>query len=215
MVWLAFAALAVALAVTALYFVWIVRTAMKKRWLLLAALLVAPVLAVAALIGLGMSHKQYTDALYCGDDFYGASVALPKPTFAYDSHDSFHGDGFSIAVYPLPPEIRQRFSAKDASFQKDYPKAPSIRGPDWQTQHWRPTPPAPEYEKYVEFALSSGDLDNASGLADLFRTVREALARQGNFYAFVCKDGKYVPGNIDFFLVDLKGNRLILINHNT
>jgi hypothetical protein len=68
---------------------------------------------------------------------------------------------------------------------------------------------------HLDFALSGGDASDAPALHAHFRAIREALSRKGTFYSsFYSRKGDFA-GDIDFFLVDLKGGRLYTINHNT
>jgi hypothetical protein len=142
---------------------------------------------------------------------YDADVTLEDALYRYDSPRAFNGDGYSIAVHELPPEIRSRFEASDERLLSQFPMRPDYRH-KWETQHWQAGPITSDFKNHIDFALmgSKGD----PGLPGAFHAVREALAREQTFYAFFFKTPGGLLQNIDLFVVDLKGGRLYVINQN-
>ena len=133
-------------------------------------------------------------------------LVMGTPVFEHDSDRAFNGDGTSISIYELPPEIRSRFEAPDKKLLTEFPKRPHYRN-DWSVVTWKEAPLNEEYNQYLDFALFA-----ASGHSE---EIREALSRKGTYYAFFHYDHGDHPGNVDFFIIDLVRNRLYSINVNT
>jgi hypothetical protein len=195
------------------YGIWMIYTAVKKRWKRLTLQVAVPLSAFLVLMGISwivneLAHERYLEGL-CD-----TKVDLGRPIFEYDSERAFNGDGYSISVYELPSSIRARFEAADDRLLSDFPKHPSYRD-HWSFERWRRSPFDEKFQKYLDFALSSYDSDRASGLSEQFESIRNALSGDGAYYAFFYYSHGDYPGDIDLFIVDLKGNRLYFINHNT
>jgi hypothetical protein len=195
------------------YGIWMIYTAVKKRWKRLGLQVAVPLAAFLVLMGVSwivneLAHERYLEGLY------DTRVDLGTPIFEYDSERAFNGDGYSISVYELPPPIRARFASADARLLSDFPKRPSYRD-HWSFERWRRSPFDDKFQKYLDFALSSYDADRASGLSEQFDYIRKALSGDRAYYAFFYYSHGDYPGNIDLFIVDLEGNRLYSINHNT
>ena len=195
------------------YLIWMIVTAVKKRWRKLIILVAVPVVAYGILaITTGfIDRAAYRSYL---SDIYGTSVDYGDPIFEYHSDRSFHGDGYSIEIYKLPDSIRKRFEAADADLLEHFPKRPSYRD-DWETETWREAPFDRAFNDYLSFALSSYDADNANGLSGHFEDIRSALQSKRTFYSFFKYDHGDHPGNIDMFIIDLERDRVYEINHNT
>ena len=197
----------------AIYVVWIIRSIMRKRFRLLAGLILVPVLLLACLtagirVYSGSRYKQYLK------NVFSVPTDLDTPLFEYDSPRSFHGDGYSFSVYALPASVEARFSNPDVAVTNAFPIRPGYRD-DWKTVLWQGTPFPSDYDMYLHFALPSYDRDNRQELQKHFDRIREALSVQGSYFAFFHYDHGDHPGNIDFFLIDLIRKKLYIINHNT
>lgn len=195
------------------YGILMIYTAVKKRWKRLVLQGAIPMVAFLLLTGISSivnagAYERYLEGLY------DTKVHLPDPIFEYDSERSFNGDGYSISVYELPATIRARFESADERLISEFPRHPSYRD-HWSFERWRRSPFDEKFNKYLEFALSSYDSDQADGLSEHFRLIRKALTGDGAYYAFFYSSHGDYPGNIDLFIVDLEGNRLYSINHNT
>jgi hypothetical protein len=195
------------------YVVWIIRSIMRKRFRMLAGLMLVPVLLLACLtagmrVYSGYRHKEYLK------NVFSVSTDLGTPLFEYDSPRSFNGDGYSFSVYVLPSSVEARFSSPVPALTERFPVRPGYRD-HWKTVLWQSTPFPSDYEMYLQFTLSSYDRDNQQELQKHFDKTREALSMQGNYFAFFHYDHGDHPGNIDFFLIDLIRKKLYIINHNT
>ncbi len=106
------------------YGIWIIYTAVKKRWKRLGLQVGIPF--VAYLLLQGVSWIVYEDAYnrYL-EELYDTEVDLGQPIFEHDSERSFNGDGYSISVHELPSTIRSRFETADKRLLSDFPKHPS------------------------------------------------------------------------------------------
>jgi len=195
------------------YGIWMIYTAVKKRWKRLGLQVAVPLAAFLVLVGVSwivneVAHERYLEGLY------DTRVDLGAPIFEYDSERAFNGDGYSISVYELPPPIRARFAAADARLLSDFPKHPSYRD-HWSFERWRRSPFDEKFQEYLDFALSRYDAGNVSELTNHFEAIRSALKGEGSFYAFFYNRPSGYLGDVDFFIVDLVGGRLYSINHNT
>ncbi|MCW1916580.1 hypothetical protein OJ996_23535 [Luteolibacter sp. GHJ8] len=188
----------------------LVRTIRGKQWPRLRKLVLIPLLGFGLFLGANAAVRHFSYREYLAN-LFDTKVALGKPVFAYDSERSFNGDGYSITVYELPDPIRQRFSSADERLLSEFPKRPGYRK-HWQSESWRRTPFEARFAREVDMALN--DL-RGGDLKTRFAEVRETLSKEGAYYAFFYKKpGDYVA-NVDFYIVDLPGNRLYIINHNT
>jgi hypothetical protein len=203
------------LAVSAIpYLIWLGIMAYRKQWRKVAksALIPTAVYAIITLLavvaGYWDQHTQYTR-------IFGVSCQLTDPVYSYDSERAFNGDGYSLAIYVLPDTVRKRFEHPDVELLNTFPKHSEIDRGHWSTEFWRQGPVDPRFSKYVHFALSSYDQQKNQPLMDAFAAIQNALARTDAYYAFFKYDHRDYPGDIDFFLVDLKTGRIYIINHNT
>ena len=195
------------------YGIWIIYSIFKKKWKRVGFQIAIPVAVYVVLAGLSTLSSSKAHAEYL-DGLYDAQVELGSPIFEYDSDRSFNGDGYSFSVYELPAKIRKRFESVDDRLLTEYPKHPSYRN-HWQFEPWRQAPFDDKFKEYLDFALSSYDEGNASGLTKHFAAIRSALQRKGTFYAFFYNRPSGHVGDVDFFIVDLIEGRLYSINHNT
>lgn len=189
----------------------LVRSIRAKQWPRLRKLILIPLIGSVLFLGVDamVRHLSYREYLA---NLYGTKVTLGKPLFSYDSERSFNGDGYSITIYELPDSIRQRFSSADETLLSEFPKRPGYRK-HWQSERWRRTPFEARFAKYLKFALS--EYSPTSGLESQFAEIRKILAEEGRFYSFFYNQHDDRPGDADFFIIDLPGNRLYVINHNT
>lgn len=196
------------------YLVWVIYTAVKKRWKRVRLQLGIPIVFYALLFGISTLASVYERKQYFVD-LFDAKDELSAPLYEYDSPRAFNGDGYSLSIYELPPAVRARFETADAKLLLQFPKRPSVRS-HWQEEHWRSSPFDEKFSRYLDFALTSYDVGREPGLAEQFAKIREILSRNGDaYYAFFYFSHGDRPGDIDFFLIDLRGNRVYLINHNT
>ncbi|QDT01341.1 BCD family MFS transporter [Adhaeretor mobilis] len=195
------------------YGIWIIYTAVKKRWKRLGLQIGIPIIAFGLLAGASAIVNAGADERYL-EGLYDTEVDLGPPIFEYDSERAFNGDGYSISVYELPSSIRTRFEAADERLLSEYPKHPSYRD-HWSFERWRRSPFDGKFQEYLDFALSTYDAGNASELTNHFEAIRSALKSEGSFYAFFYYRPSGCVGDVDFFIVDLVGGRLYSFNHNT
>ena len=190
-----------------------IRAIIRKQWHKLRKIVITTaVVALTAKVGMTLLHKAVGREYSAG--VYDVSIDVDDPIFEYDSERSIHGDGYSISVYALPDSIRERFEAADDRLTSQFPKLPSYRN-KWKVIRWQKTPLDPSHQNYLAFAGSTYDAERSDGLPAHLGAMRDALSREGSFYAFLKFDHGSSPGNIDFFVVDLKGGKLYEINHNT
>jgi hypothetical protein len=164
------------------YGIWMIYTAVKKRWKRLGFMVAIPTSAILFLLGLTAiinagEFERYLEGLF------ETEVVLGEPLFQYDTERAFNGDGYSMAVYELPSTIRARFEAADERLLSDYPKRPHYRD-HWSVERWRRAPFNGRFQEHLDFALSSYHSDHVRGLAEEFRLIREALSGTGAYYAF-------------------------------
>ena len=94
------------------YLIWVIISALNKRWRKLVILAAVPVAAFGILLittGI-IDRAEYKNYL---SDIYDTDVDYDDPVFEYDSERSFNGDGSSIEIYELPDSIRERFESVD------------------------------------------------------------------------------------------------------
>jgi hypothetical protein len=187
------------------YAIWIIRTAIKKRWKKVGIQFAIPTAFFALLAGATAIAQSYASDRY-SKDFYDTDVKLAEPVFKFDSGRSFNGDGASIYIYELPEKIRHRFENQDRKLLSEYPKRPYYRR-DWSSVTWKEAPFDANLERYLDFALS--------GAGDHSAEIRDALSREGTFYSFFHNDYGGSAHDIDFFIVDLQVGRIYVINVNT
>lgn len=192
--------------------IWMIRAAIRRRWKQLGLLLLAPFLVFGAIWGITRTVIHFDYAKYLGS-LFDVKTAVEKPIFIYDSPRALNGDGYSIAVYELPPMVRERFEHVDCRLLTEYPIMPSNRS-HWTREHWRRGPLDARFDQYLQFALSETSRE-APGLSSHLDDIRQALTGRECYYAFFYfRHGTYL-GNIELFVIDLAANRLYLINSNT
>lgn len=160
--------------------------------------------------GAGAVHGRILDARYF-QGLFATSIRLSPPVFRYDSPRAFNGDGYTFEVYPLPPEIRQRFARFNPSQMAELPRRPDYRS-HWKASSWHRSPATEADRKYVDCAFAFG------GSAELGRFQEEAkrvLATTSAYLSYFYFDHGNHPGNVDLFIIDLERDRLFLINLNT
>ena len=187
------------------YGIWIILTAIKKRWQKLSLQIAIPVATYILLLVFAYFGESYIKAQY-DRNIYDSDGNLGDPIYEHHPERSFNGDGSSISIYDLPPKIRSRFENPDSKLLEDFPKRPDYRD-DWKVMRWREAPIDEEFNQYTNFALF--------GASNYSSDIKKALSRKGTYYAFFYYDHGENPGNIDFFIVDLVGGRIYSINVNT
>ena len=195
------------------YGIWILITITKKRWKKVGLQLVAPVAAFLSLWAVSSMRGMRVFPDYYAN-LFDADVSLQKPTFEFNSGRSGLGDGYSISIYELPEEIRNRFSPADSRLLTKFPRRP-FYCLDWQYERWKETPYNPSHQDLVDFALSDLFATPANGLPEQLEVVLSALSRKGNYYSCFHYSPNGGVGNIYFYVVDLVDGRLYLINQDT
>lgn len=196
------------------YLVWLGLAVYRRQWrkvrkgVMVPACIYVLITSVAVIAGYWEQRTHY-------DRIFATPCRLEDPLYNYDSARAFNGDGYSISVYRLPDTVRKRFERADAEPLSAFPQRSSLDRDDWDAEPWRRGPVDARFERYVWFALSSYDQTNNRELMDVFAAIRTALAGPDAYYAFFKYDHGDYPGNIDFFLVDLKAGRIYIINNNT
>jgi len=206
MIWIQLASVPLAL----VFIGWMVATAWRRRWRTLLFQLAGGIAYVGILWAAGAMHQRLEDSRYF-EGLFSTPTRLTTPLFRHDSPRAFNGDGYSFAVYPLPPEIRRIFENFDRQQLADFPRRPAFRS-HWKTRAWHPSPAVAGDRKYIDFALSGG---GSPELARLQADAKRALATAGGFIGYFYFDHGAHPGNVDLFIIDLERQRLFLINLNT
>lgn len=190
------------------YLIWVGRTAWRKRWGKVALQIVIP--AVLLFLWGWVTLRAWTErqnAYVAG--LFDAEAVLKSPVFEYNpKRDPGGGGGFTFGVYALPEAVRRRFESADARLRSEFPKRQGYRE-DWEAGPWREGPIEEAGERYFSFAVETAD----PGVREEVKTLREALGRPGTYYAFFKKEREGRVAGVDFFVVDLRGGRLYLINH--
>ena len=192
------------------YLIWMVVTAVKRRWRRLAYQAAAAVAYVGLLFLLDSWHYRYAEAQYFRG-LFGVAGKLPDPTFSYDSERAFNGDGYSLAAFVLPPAVKAQFQSFGETMAA-YPQRPDYRS-HWKTSPWRKTPSASSDKRYIDFALTSSFGSNVT--LEHQKAIRVLLSRDGSFFAYFYNEFEGYLGDIDLFVVDPANDRLYLINFNT
>ncbi|MEE9491795.1 MAG: hypothetical protein V3W04_00235 [Gammaproteobacteria bacterium] len=195
------------------YGIWFFISLIKKRWERAAWLFALPLLLFMIFHAISIPLEKIAYSKYLRE-IYDVEIDLKSAIYNYDSPRSFQGDGYSISVYELPIEIRQRFESADTRLLEQFPKRPNYRS-KWSIEQWSEAPLDPKFNKHLDFSLSSYDAKHVSELSSYFHDIRSALKQKNTYYAFFFKGHKDFPGNIDMFIIDLDNNRLYDINHNT
>lgn len=195
------------------YLIWMVVTGLKKRWKKLIIQIISPisfflVLFIGSDLANRAGYKSYIR------DVYDADPNLDNLIYEYDSDRSFQGDGYTIEVYKISNTLKDRFKKPDQTLFDHYPKLPSYRS-GWSRQRWVEAPFPQSLEMYLDFALSSYDARNETGMIFHHSNIRHALKSKNTYYAFFHKDFNGNPSNIDLFVVDLEKGFVYEINHNT
>jgi hypothetical protein len=190
------------------YGIWVWITAFRGKWKRVAQQIAYPALLLAIIwpVSHCLHAQKYAEYL---QGVFDTNVSLGTPIYEYESGRALNGDGYSISVYELPTAIRQRFQAADQRLLTQFPQTTRSRA-NWGVNHWAEGPFDPQYNTYLDFALSEYDVGREPSLAHRYQEMRAALARGRTYYAFF----DYLK-NIDFFVVDLEEGRLYMINHNT
>jgi len=144
---------------------------------------------------------------------YGVESKLDQEVYSYHSPRSFHGDGYSLVVYKLPKEIRQKFETADTNFLKKHP-SPSFRS-DWRSQRWSEGPLKEEQTYLLDFATPSYEARQSEELAERMQSLKTAIKSPTSYFAYFAMGGEQSVGDIYLFVVDLKNNLIYEINHNT
>ena len=195
------------------YGIWILHAVTRRNWKRIAVQLVTPcaallcLWAVSAICGIKMFPNYYAN-------LFDTDTTLRSPIFEYDSGRSGLGDGYSISVYKLPEEIRRRFESADARLLTSFPRRP-FYCMGWDHERWRETPNDIQFQEHLEFALSRSFSLEAEGLSAQFEAVRSAMRQPGNYYSLFYYTPNGGIGNIYFYVVDLVGGRLYLMNQDT
>ncbi len=189
------------------------RCALKKQWKKVGLHFAAVLVLGPSLWALANTIRAHEYSKYLSNIF-GANVTVGAAVFEYDTPRSFQGDGFSLVVYEAPESVRVQFENPDDKFTSEYPKRPLERK-DWLTRSWSKAPITPENAKYIRFALSEIPPPNSGDFDVHTKAIREALSHGRAYYSFFYNEPNGNLGDIDFFIVDLEGNRVYLINQNT
>lgn len=195
------------------YGIWILITATNKRWKRVGIMLAAPVAAFLFLWALSASRGLRVFPDYYAN-LFDTEVGVGSQLYEFNSGRSGLGDGYSISVYELPDEVRNRFGSADNRLLTQFPRRP-FYCLDWEYARWREAPTDPSSEKLADFALSDTFSREANGLSREFDAIRSALDRRGTYYACFYHAPNGVTRDIYFYVVDMVGGRMYLINQNT
>ncbi len=189
-----------------------VRNGIKKKWKLLAVQIITPVFLSAMLLGILNVYANYAHAKSLERIYATKIQKLPAPIYNYEEM-FFHGDGYSLTVYPLPKVIKNRFQKADKLLLTKYPKFPYREG--WQIVKWHKSPIDSKYKNYLSFAISSiSSMHSGKGMKNQLQAINNSLSRPGSFYSFVYWDLNNLS-DIDFFVIDLQQDKIYHINSNT
>ena len=200
----------------AAYLVWMVRAWRRGRKGLFwsqTAVAAAAVAALGFLMDLTPASHAYWDRRQT-EALTGIPFPFGKRVYRYDSERAFNGDGYSILVVELTPEVARYFHSPPAGFFANYPHKPDVRS-RWQAVHWRTGPARADEQKFIDFALGENAPNEQPLLDKAFASARRSLAKPTACYAYCyLQNGKNVS-DIDFFLIDPEERRLYIINSNT
>lgn len=206
------------------YLVWMVKTWRRGRKRLFWGQTTTAAMAVVALVFLldltpashGFWHWQRMKVLSGHTaDWTGVPFEFAKKTFWYDSSRCWNGDGRTVIVLKLPPEMAHYFSAPPPDFFAHYPKETA----SWinnQIVHWRSGPPKDDEKKFLDFAFIEGGYNEMAQLNKTFEAARRALTKPTTRYAYIYRyPGQKNPNDIDLFVIDPEEGLFYLINLNT
>jgi len=193
------------------WLIWAILAAVKKRWRRLAWLGSVPL----AWLALTWSLRELGWWINIGN-LYSVHASLGASLFHFETPpDHFHGDGYSIVIYRLPPAIRERFLHADASLLDEYPKPPAIRE-KWLASRWHATPSEVQHAPYLDFTTYlPAYLRQLPAAEEKLENLRQTLQRPGSYYACFYKGTPDELTNVDLFVIDLPGGLLYQINQNT
>ena len=214
---------AVPISLLVAYIVWMVKTWRRGRKRLFWSQMGVAVIAVAAL-GFMMditpaSHwfwerQRMKDISGRTADWTGVSFAFAKKVFLYDSERCWNGDGRTVMVLELPPEMRRYFSAPPPAFFAQYPQKTAAYGKDYQIAHWRSGAPGDDEKKILDFAFVQGGYKEMAQLEKTFAAARHALTKPTTYYAYLYRYPGHV-GDVDLYVIDPEEGLFYLINLNT
>lgn len=218
-------ALALPLGLLVAYFVWTVKTWRRGRKGLFRCQTSVVVMTVAALVFFldltPASHWYWERERNLANrrwatELTGITFSFGRPLYCYDSDRAFNGDGYSIAVYELTPEMARYFSSPPPEFFAIYPKKPDYRR-HWKAVNWHTGPVRADEEIFINFTLAeNAPKKEEARLEEAFKTIRRSLAKTTTHYAyFHFLHSANSVGDIDFFLIDPEERRLYIINNNT
>lgn len=194
------------------YFVWMAITAFKRRWRRLVYQAVVGLCLAGLLYGGAMLWWKWDgerEAAAFHEGLFGVKGRFPDPLFAFNPQREFNGDGYSLEVFPLPPEVRTQFEHFAAAQMAGRPKRPEYRS-HWKQVDWQPSPLRAEDKQYLDFVLP-----NAAETTEQCMQIRQVLTKPGAYYGYFYYGHEGWLGDVDFFIVDLDGGRIYLINLNT
>ena len=149
----------------------------------------------------------------------GVSFAFAKKVFLYDSERCWNGDGYSLIVLELTPEIARYFSAPPPEFFAKYPKKPDYRA-RWQAVKWHTGPIRADEKVFTDFVFMDRDARELKQLEKSFADLRRSLAKPTTHYAYFHQtvpklDHTPQVCDIDFFVIDPEEGLFYFVNFNT
>ena len=203
------------------YFVWIGKTWRRgPKWLFWSQIVTAMIAAVV-IGGVALDffrNSQFSESTrYClappsMKRLNGSEFALGKPGYHYDTGPSFNGDGYSISVYDLTPEMARYFSAPPPEFFASYPKK---LDPRYELQTWNRGPVRDDEKWFINFALREKAPKEQARLDKAYEAIRRSLAKSTTHYAYSYLMNGELVSDIDFFLIDPEEQRLYIIKYHT
>ena len=191
------------------YIIWMIYTALKKRWsslrkqILLPILILTPIFIASHII----DNIRYNNFL---KQVFGTEIKIGHSKFSYHTPMTFNGDGYDFKVYEMPESVREIFVTSGKTQLVNLP----ANRPEWEKVHWREAPLDPQFKKYVDFALPN--LANMPDTLDKFyNDVLTALNCEHAYYSFYIKEHDYGIGNVALFIADMQNGKLYLIHFNT
>jgi len=216
---------AVPISLLVAYVVWMVKTWRRGRKRLFWCQCAAVVIGFDSLFNLSpVAHwfwewREMVNFAGQTAEWTGTPFSFNKQVYRYDSARCWNGDGYSLVVLELPPEMARYFSAPPSEFFANYPKKPDYRR-EWRAVNWHAGPIRTDEKVFTDFVFMDRDAKELKRLEKSFAAIRCSLAKPTTYYAYfhhTISTWDHTPQvcDIDFFVIDPEERLFYLINFNT
>lgn len=154
-------------------------------------------------------------------ELLSAPIFFESPIFACDSSRGFNGDGYSFAVFDLPPDLEARFREPDAEYLDQNPQVPAAWGSRYRPVTWTATPIPASFAPHLRLALPGNPrcfycYPGCSTLTDHLNQVSLLASGFGSYFSFIHRTyDQRGPSDIHLFLIDLENKKIYFANHDT